>query len=146
MWTFNSNLSMNFVPPVNDFNPVHLNTDSWLYAASLFNAKYAVLTAKHDSGFCLFPTKYPGYTYSVAHTKWGNGQRDIVQEFIQSCKSLYPLHSIAIYSLHKGKKFNILPAFYYSFDNNFYQGVQNGLVSTNNTDDQKRYNDLCLFQ
>lgn len=88
MWTFNKSNAINSLPPINNFNPEKLDTDAWLYAASLFNAKYAVLTAKHDSGFCLFPTKYPGYEYSVKYTTWGNGTRDIVREFVESCASL----------------------------------------------------------
>ncbi len=45
MWTFNKNISLDYVPPINDFDPIDLNTDTWLQAAVAFKAKYAVLTA-----------------------------------------------------------------------------------------------------
>ena len=43
-------------PDASVFNPTELNTDQWLEAASKLGAKYAVLVAKHCSGFSLWPT------------------------------------------------------------------------------------------
>lgn len=44
-------------PDASIFNPTELNTDQWLEAASKLGAKYAVLVAKHCSGFSLWPTE-----------------------------------------------------------------------------------------
>jgi hypothetical protein len=48
MWSFITNPNDNtvyHVPPVDTFDPIHLDTDTWLEAAVAFNSKYAVLTA-----------------------------------------------------------------------------------------------------
>jgi len=92
--------------------------------SELFNTK------KHDDGFCLWPTAAPNYTYSVKYTQWGNGKRDIVGEFIQSCK-----------------KYGIKPALYYTLATNYYQKVESGgKVLSNATNAQQNYNNICLFQ
>ncbi|MDF2686489.1 MAG: hypothetical protein K0S55_1671, partial [Clostridia bacterium] len=48
--------------PANIFNPVNLDTDQWLKAASDMGAKYAVLVANHCTGFSLWPTKQNNYS------------------------------------------------------------------------------------
>jgi alpha-L-fucosidase len=54
MYSFYPNTSAYWIPPPTAFDPVDLDMDSWIQAAVAFNAKYAVLTTKHDSGFCLW--------------------------------------------------------------------------------------------
>lgn len=66
------------------FNPTQLNTDQWLATAKKLGAKYAVLVAKHCSGFSLWPTKT--HDYNISHSPWKNGKGDIVADFIRSCK------------------------------------------------------------
>lgn len=66
------------------FNPTQLNTDQWLATAKKLGAKYAVLVAKHCSGFSLWPTK--AHDYNISHSPWKNGKGDIVADFIRSCK------------------------------------------------------------
>jgi len=109
---------LGWLPPVNTFNPVNLNTDQWIETAVSMNAKYAVLVTQHCSGFSIFPTEdfvlqQTGfsYTYSVEHTTWGAGKRDVVAEFIASCK-----------------KYNVKPGFYYSLNENYYLNVGLGKV------------------
>ena len=58
------------------FNPSALDTDQWLEAAASMGAKYAVLVAKHCSGFSLWPTK--AHQYSVASSPWRGGNGDVV--------------------------------------------------------------------
>lgn len=79
----------------NVFQPTQLDVDSWLEAAANFGAKYAVLTAKHQCGFCLWPsdikinmseTESFRYNYSVAFSNWSSGHEDIVKKFMESCK------------------------------------------------------------
>jgi len=71
-------------PDVSTFNPTQLNTDQWIENAAKFGAKYAILVAKHCCGFSLWPTK--AHEYNVSNCPWGDGKRDIVAEFIASCK------------------------------------------------------------
>jgi len=70
----------NYHPDLSVFNPKELNTDQWIRAAKAAGAKYAILVAKHCSGFSLWPTKAHGY--SVKNTPWRNGKGDIVKDFI----------------------------------------------------------------
>ena len=68
-----------------DFNPGgKVNTDAWADAAVSAGMKYAVLTAKHVSGFCLWDSKYT--TYDVMHPDCPYKQ-DLVAQFIKSFKS-----------------------------------------------------------
>lgn len=66
------------------FAPAGLDTDHWLACAASFGARYAVLTAKHHDGFCLWPTATT--TYSVAASPWRRGTADVVAEFAASCR------------------------------------------------------------
>ena len=43
-------------PSPSTFNPSSLDTDQWIHTAKSLGAKYAVLVAKHCSGFSLWPT------------------------------------------------------------------------------------------
>jgi len=68
-----------------DFNPGgKVDTDAWADAAVSAGMKYAVLTAKHVSGFCLWDSKYT--TYDVMNPDCPY-QQDLVAEFIKSFKS-----------------------------------------------------------
>ena len=68
-----------------DFNPGgKIDTDAWADAAVSAGMKYAVLTAKHVSGFCLWDSKYT--TYDVMNPKCPY-QQDLVAQFIKSFKS-----------------------------------------------------------
>ncbi|MBW8016755.1 MAG: alpha-L-fucosidase [Planctomycetes bacterium] len=67
------------------FNPGGtIDTDAWADAAVSAGMKYAVLTAKHVSGFCLWDSKYT--TYDVMHPDCPY-KKDIVAQFIKSFKS-----------------------------------------------------------
>ena len=71
------------VPPAELFNPRRLDTDQWLETAVAAGAKYAVLVAKHCTGFSLWPTAAHGY--SVKAAPWRGGKGDIVADFMASC-------------------------------------------------------------
>ena len=99
------------LPDVNVFNPSQLNTDQWIRTAKAAGAKYAVLTVKHGTGFCLWPSKVN--KYNVGHTSWGAGKNDILQSFIASCR-----------------KYGVKPGLYYNTNTNtFYNAGENPFVS-----------------
>ncbi|MHC1695334.1 MAG: alpha-L-fucosidase [Eubacteriales bacterium] len=110
------------------FNPTQLDTDQWVRTAHEAGAKYAVLVAKHCSGFSLWPTDAHGY--SVKSTPWRDGQGDIVGDFVKSCQ-----------------KFGLKPGLYYSISANGYFNVDNpGKVLSGDADEQKRYNEMVVQQ
>jgi alpha-L-fucosidase len=67
--------------PATTYAPDQLNVDQWLAAAEELGARYAILTAKHMSGFCLWDAK--DYSYDV--TQSGN-HTDVVLEFVRACR------------------------------------------------------------
>ena len=73
-------------PDASVFNPTDLDTDQWLKTAADMGAKYAVLVAKHCSGFSLWPTEAHGY--SVRNSPWKDGKGDIVRvrQFLQKIR------------------------------------------------------------
>jgi len=68
-----------------DFNPGgKIDTDAWADAARSAGMKYAILTAKHVSGFCLWDSKYTMYDVMNTNCPY---QQDLVAQFIKSFKS-----------------------------------------------------------
>jgi len=117
-----------YQPDVSVFNPENLDTDQWIKAAKSAGATYAVLVAKHCSGFSLWPTK--AHKYSVKNSPWKNGQGDVVKDFIASCK-----------------KYGVKPGLYASASANAYCHVDNpGLVLSGDPEDQKKYNEVVSTQ
>lgn len=115
-------------PDVSVFNPTELDTDQWLEAAKLIGAKYAVLVAKHCSGFSLWPTE--AHDYNISNSPYKNGEGDLVKEFVESCK-----------------KYGIKPGIYASTTANGYLQVDNpGKVLSGDPDEQKRYNQIVQQQ
>ncbi len=115
-------------PSATIFNPTELNTDQWLKAAKAAGAKYAILVAKHCSGFSLWPTN--AHEYSIKNSPWKSGKGDIVKDFINSCK-----------------KYNIKPGIYASTSANGFLQVDNpGKVLSGDKEEQKRYNEIVKQQ
>jgi alpha-L-fucosidase len=113
----------NTLPPLSVFHPSKLNTDQWIAAAKSAGAKYAVLVAKHGTGFSLWPTRANDYT--ISHTAWKNGQGDIVSDFIKSCR-----------------KYGLRPGIYYSVNYNTLYEVGNNMSDSA----RRRYNKIVLEQ
>lgn len=115
-------------PDASVFNPTELNTDQWLEAATKLGAKYAVLVAKHCSGFSLWPTA--AHEYSIKNSPWKNGKGDIVKDFIASCK-----------------KYGLKPGIYASTTANGYLYVDNpGKVQEGGPVTQEEYNKIVTQQ
>lgn len=64
------------------FNPDMFDPKEWARQAKAAGMKYAVLTAKHHEGFCLYDTKYTDY--NVMNTPYG---RDILREFVDAFRA-----------------------------------------------------------
>jgi len=62
-----------------EFNPVNYDPKVWAKAAKEAGMKYAVMTAKHHDGFCLFDTKLTDY--KSTNTK---ANRDLIREYIDA--------------------------------------------------------------
>jgi len=111
-----------YTPDPKLFNPKELDTDQWLAVAKSAGAKYAVLVAKHCSGFSLWPTK--AHSYSVASSPWRGGKGDIVADFIKSCA-----------------KYGLKPGIYASASCNAYMRASNpGKVVSGDPEFLKKFN------
>ncbi|MEN6535305.1 MAG: alpha-L-fucosidase [Bryobacteraceae bacterium] len=78
------------------YDPTKLDVDQWVSVARDAGMKYAVLTTKHVSGHCLWPTRLNDY-----HVGTSNNKTDVVAAFVKSCE-----------------RRGVMPGFYYcSWDN-----------------------------
>lgn len=68
-----------YQPYFDEFNPDRYDPKAWAKAAKAAGMKYAVLTAKHHDGFCLFDSKLTDY--KSTNTACG---RDLVREFLDA--------------------------------------------------------------
>lgn len=115
-------------PPASAFNPSALDTDQWIRSAKAMGATYAVLVAKHCSGFSLWPTK--AHDYNVSKSPYKGGKGDIVGEFIASCR-----------------KYGLKPGIYASTTANGYLWVNNpGRVQKGSPLTQEEYNRVVETQ
>ena len=82
--------------PSATYCPDKLDVEQWLSVACDAGMKYAVLTTKHISGHCLWPSRHTDY-----HVGTSGNTTDVVDAFVTACD-----------------KRGILPGFYYcSWDN-----------------------------
>lgn len=115
-------------PPASAFAPARLDTDQWLEVAAAAGARYAVLVAKHCSGFSLWPTEAHGY--SVRGSPWRAGSGDVVGDFVASCR-----------------RFGLRPGCYYSTSCNAFCNVDNpGLERSGAAAAQVAYNRMVEQQ
>ncbi|HEX9190233.1 MAG TPA: alpha-L-fucosidase [Vicinamibacteria bacterium] len=78
------------------YAPDALDVDQWVSVARDAGMRYAVLTAKHVAGHCLWPSRHTAYTVAAS-----TDRTDVCERFVDSCR-----------------KRGVLPGFYYcSWDN-----------------------------
>jgi alpha-L-fucosidase len=86
--------------PAERFAPTALDVKAWVHTAKEAGMTFAVLTVKHESGFCLWDS--PGYGYDVAQSPF---KGDIIGDFIAACNAE-----------------GILPGVHYSIPDAFNEG------------------------
>jgi len=67
------------------FDPTNLDVNQWVRALKDAGFREAMLVAKHNSGFCLWPSAYTDY--SVKSSPWKNGQGDLVKDFADAMRA-----------------------------------------------------------
>ena len=85
-------------------HPAKFDPEQWVRSAWELGAKYAVLVAKHCTGFAMWNTGVNDF--SIAHTDWRGGGGDACREFVDACR-----------------KYGIKPGFYYSTGCNGYYDI-----------------------
>ena len=103
------NQAENRINPVYDyniFNPENLDTDQWVRAAKAMGAKFALITATHETGFALYQSDINPYCLKAV--RWQDGTGDIVRDFVNSCR-----------------KYGIQPGIYIGIRWNSFFGVHN---------------------
>ncbi len=68
-------------PPMSVYTPDRLDVDQWVSVARDAGMKYAVLTAKHTTGHCLWPSEQTDYTVANSPVK-----TDVVNAFVKACR------------------------------------------------------------
>ena len=68
------------LPPSSAYSPAQVDADQWMSVARDAGMRYAVLTAKHNIGHCLWPSDHTDYDVTTA----GNTS-DAVQLFVDAC-------------------------------------------------------------
>ena len=72
------------IMPLEGFNPISLDCESWIKTVHDAGLKYAILVCKHHDGFANWPSKYSDY--HVGLTPWKDGKGDVVAEFVAACR------------------------------------------------------------
>ncbi len=71
-----------YQPYFDEFNPTNFQPKVWAKIAKQAGMKYAVLTAKHHDGFCLFDSQLTDY--KSTNTQAG---RDLVREYVEAFRA-----------------------------------------------------------
>ncbi|MCS3556242.1 MULTISPECIES: alpha-L-fucosidase [unclassified Sphingobacterium] len=81
------NQADNRITPISNihlFKPAHLDVEQWVISAKEAGAKFAIITATHETGFALYPSK--ANPYNTSALGWKNGKEDLVGDFIKACR------------------------------------------------------------
>ncbi|MHC4228985.1 MAG: alpha-L-fucosidase [Planctomycetota bacterium] len=111
------------ITEIDMFNPRSYDTDQWIEAAAAMGARFAIITASHETGFRLWQSD--ANPYSTKALKWRNGKGDVVGDFIDSCH-----------------KYGIKPGVYFGARWNSHLGVLDFKVQPHSKMTQTDYNKL----
>ncbi len=111
------------ITDIDTFNPRSYDTDQWMEAAAAMGARFAIITASHETGFRLWQSD--ANPYSMKALKWRNGRGDVVGDFVNSCR-----------------KYGIKPGVYMGARWNSHLGVLNFKVQPHSRVTQAGYNRL----
>ena len=103
------------------FNPVEYDMNQWIEAAVKAGARFAILTASHETGFRLWQSDVNPYCMKAL--QWQNGQGDLVRDFIDTCH-----------------QYGIRPGIYLGTRWNSYLGVYDFRVTAGSPVNQEEYN------
>ncbi len=70
--------------PLEEINPVALDTDQWCRVARSFDAKLILFVAKHVGDFCWWQTDTTDY--GIKNTPYKGGKGDVLAELSESCR------------------------------------------------------------
>ncbi|MBQ2279327.1 MAG: alpha-L-fucosidase [Clostridia bacterium] len=104
--------------PAAELNPPKLDPEQWVRSAWEMGAKYAVLVAKHGSGFALWNTKENNY--GCGQMAWKDGKGDVFREFLDACKK-YGLKPGVYYHPTCNKYYKINNMIRYDYKGEMYQ-------------------------
>lgn len=112
--------------PSTHYAPDRLDVDQWCQVARDAGMKYAVLTAKHVAGHCLWPSKHTDY-----HVGTSSNKTDVVEQFKIACE-----------------KHSLVSGFYYcSWDNHHTFGsLTPSFTRWNDAFTTQQYRDFQLKQ
>src|SRR5947209_7531075 len=71
-----------YQPYFEQFDPVRYDPRKWAALARQAGQKYAVLTAKHHDGFCLFDSKLTDYKATNTPAR-----RDLIKEYVEAFRA-----------------------------------------------------------
>ena len=101
-------------------HPDRLDPEQWVRCAAQMGARYAVLVAKHATGFALWNTKVNDF--SIAHTSWRGGGGDACREFVDACR-----------------RYGLKPGFYYTTVCNGYYDINNSVPQNTQSEKYRAY-------
>jgi alpha-L-fucosidase len=68
-----------------------IDCESWIRPAAEAGFKYAVYTAKHHEGFCMWPSAL-SRDFSIQTVPWKGGKGDVVGDYVAACRK----HGLAV--------------------------------------------------
>lgn len=69
------------IAPASDYHPTQLDVEQWVRVAKDAGMRYAVLTAKHCTGHCLWRSAYTDFDVEASPV-----QTDVVGAFVKACR------------------------------------------------------------
>ncbi len=89
------------------FAPTDFDAWQWTRSLKASGVRLLILTAKHQDGFCLWPSRQT--EHSVAATPWMEGRGDVVREVAHACRGTglqFGIH-FATCDLHEPSSANV---------------------------------------